>query len=62
MEPNGLLRIDGKRPDGLSLIPWKTGKFVLWIFTVVNTLTISNIKHSSQNTDAAAEAASFRKV
>ena len=24
-EPVGLLRDDGKRPDGLSLIPWRGG-------------------------------------
>ena len=25
-EPQGLLRSDGKRPDGITLIPWKAGK------------------------------------
>ena len=25
-EPNGLSRLDGKRPDGLTLIPWQSGK------------------------------------
>ena len=30
-EPVGLVRIDGKRPDGLTLIPWQGGKAAnLW--------------------------------
>ena len=29
-EPNGLSRSDGKRPDGLSLIPWHEGKPLCW--------------------------------
>jgi len=27
-EPQGLLRSDGKRPDGLTLIPWQDGRYV----------------------------------
>ena len=33
-ELNGLSRSDGKRPDGLSLIPWQEGKPVCWDVTV----------------------------
>jgi len=29
-EPNGLSRSDGKRPDGLTLVPWKEGKPLTW--------------------------------
>jgi len=25
-EPQGLCRSDGKRPDGLTLVPWQSGK------------------------------------
>jgi len=25
-EPSGLFRTDGKRPDGLRLVPWQSGK------------------------------------
>ena len=25
-EPSGLFRSDGKRPDGLTLVPWSSGK------------------------------------
>ena len=36
-EPSGLLRTDGKRPDGVTLIPWKDGRCVTWDVTVVDT-------------------------
>ena len=36
-EPSGLLRSDGKRPDGLTLIPWKNGRCVTWDVTVWQT-------------------------
>src|SRR6218665_2137382 len=28
-EPQGLLRSDGKRPDGITLIPWKAGRSLI---------------------------------
>ena len=31
MKPTGFSRIDGKRSGCSSLIPWKTGKSVLWV-------------------------------
>jgi len=34
-EPSGLLRSDGKRPDGLSLVPWQSGKALCWDVTVI---------------------------
>jgi len=35
-EPTGLTRLDGKRPDGLTLVPWQGGKPVTWDITVVS--------------------------
>ena len=29
LEPTGLLRTDGKRPDGMSLAPWSSGKLLV---------------------------------
>ena len=37
-EPSGLFRSDGKRPDGLTLIPWKNGRCVAWDVTVTDSL------------------------
>jgi len=36
-EPVGLLRSDGKRPDGLTLVPWQSGKPLTWDVTVAHT-------------------------
>ena len=35
-EPVGLLRSDGKRPDGLTLVPWQSGKPLTWDVTVTH--------------------------
>ena len=41
-EPIGLARIDEKRPDGATLIPWKRGKPLAWDVTVRDTCRISS--------------------
>jgi hypothetical protein len=38
LEPNGLSRDDGKRPDGMTLVPWIKGQPLVWDVTVVDTL------------------------
>ena len=42
-EPSGLIRSDGKRPDGLYLIPWHQGKCVTWYMFVINPLASSYV-------------------
>ena len=37
MEPVGLSRTDGKRPDGISIFPFSNGKALCWDATCVNT-------------------------
>jgi len=34
-EPSELVRTDGKRPDGLTLVPWQSGKLMCWDVTVI---------------------------
>ena len=34
-EPTGLFRTDEKRPDGLTLVPWQSGKSLCWDVTVI---------------------------
>jgi hypothetical protein len=60
-EPVGLLRSDGKRPDGLTQIPWKAGKCMTWDVTVTDTLAESYLLATSSTAGAAAEGASERK-
>ena len=61
-EPSGLSRTDGKRPDGVTLVPWKSGRCVTWDVTVTDTLAQSYLPMTSQTTGAAAEAAADRKT
>ena len=43
LEPVGVCRDDGKRPDGMSLIPWRRGLPLLWDFTCSDTLVPSHL-------------------
>ena len=43
-EPPGLCRRDGKRPDGLTLVPWAHGKLLVWDVTVVDALAPSRVE------------------
>jgi hypothetical protein len=60
-EPTGLLRSDGKRPDGLTQIPWHGGKCLTWDVTVTDTLAASYVDLTAANAGAAAEGAASRK-
>ena len=42
LEPVGVCREDAKRPDGMTLIPWESGRALLWDFTCWDTLAPSN--------------------
>ena len=61
-EPLGLTRVDGKRPDGLTLVPWQTGRSATWDVTVVHTLAASYVAQSAVNAASAAEVAASRKA
>jgi len=57
----GLVRRDGKRPDGLSLIPWQGGKPLTWDVTVVSTLATSYVQTAGRAAGSVAELAAERK-
>jgi hypothetical protein len=61
LEPNGLFRNDGKRPDGMTLIPGIKGQPLVWDVTVVDTLADSYVLKTSEVLGFAAEMASKRK-
>ena len=61
MEPTGLSRSNGKRPDGLTLVPWSAGKSIIWDVTVVDTLAASHIQTTSKTAGGAAEITVARK-
>ena len=60
-EPSGLFRTDGKRPDGITQIPWSSGKSAVWDVTIVDTLAQSYIHHTANSARSAAEIAVSRK-
>lgn len=60
-EPAGLLRSDGKRPDGLTQIPWQAGRCMTWDVTVTDTLAESYLATTSTVAGSAAEGAASRK-
>jgi len=61
-EPSGLSRSDGKRPDGLTLIPWHAGRSLIWDVTVSCTTADSYLEASSREAGAAAELAASNKM
>ena len=61
-EPPGLLRSDGKRPDGCTQIPWSAGKCLAWDVTVTDTLAPSYAHLSSVSAGSVAERAAERKI
>jgi len=61
-EPAGLLRSDGKRPDGLTLIPWHGGRSATWDVTVTDTMAASYLGSTSTMAGGAAKAAADRKI
>jgi len=60
-EPNGLFRSDRKRPDGLTLVPWQSGKSLCWDVTVSCPLAESYVTEAAREAGAAAELAATRK-
>lgn len=61
LEPVGLERKDGKRVDGMTLIPWSRGQTLIWDATCTDTLAPSNIKFSAKESGKAAEEKAKRK-
>ena len=47
LEPRGLYRTDGKRPDGVTMIPWEMGKQLVWDVTFVDALASSRLNQGS---------------
>ena len=43
LEPSGLYRSDGKRPDGCSILPWRCGKVLVWDATCPDTHAPSHL-------------------
>ena len=62
LEPRGLFRSDGKRPDGQTLVPWARGKCLVWDATVVDTFAPSHLPQTALAVGAAADRAESKKT
>ena len=61
-EPQGLCRSDGKHPDGLTLVPWQSGKPLIWDVTVVCPLAEFYVALAARESTATAEMAASNKT
>ena len=61
-EPLGLTRRDGKRPDGVTLLPWANGRCLAWDVTVPDTTAASHLNCTSLAAGSAAEHAAELKI
>ncbi|GAU91622.1 hypothetical protein RvY_03845 [Ramazzottius varieornatus] len=62
LEPKGVLRDDSqKRTDGITLVPWKEGKALVWDVTCVDSVCQTYRKGSAQNAGHAANKAEENK-
>ena len=62
LEPPGLLRLDGKRPDGVTVVPWRCGKLLVWDATCPDTFAPSYSSHATLAAGEVAALAEERKV
>ncbi len=60
-EPAHLTLGNGKRPDGITLVPFARGRCATWDVTVVDTFAASYVARTASKAGAAAEAAEDRK-
>ena len=61
LEPVGVDRGDGKRPDGISVFPFSKGKCLCWDATCVDTFAASHIYRSAVSAGSAAREAEVKK-
>ena len=61
LEPTGTCLEDGRRPDGMTMIPFSKGKALLWDATCVDTYATSHLNLSSVTAGAAASEAEIKK-
>ena len=47
IEPRGPIRTNGKRPDGVTMVPWEMGKQLVWEVMVVEALEPTRLNQGS---------------
>ena len=54
LEPSGIYRSEGKRPDGITMVPWERGKLMVWDVTCSDTFANSYAAAASREPRAVA--------
>ena len=62
LEPKSLSRDDGKRPDGLTVLPWANDRCLVWDFTCPDTLAASHLNRAVVSPGLVANDAGDRKT
>ena len=62
LEPAGLWGSDGKRPDGMTIIPWSRGRLLVWDATCCDVFAASHIGAAVSEPGAVAAKAEDKKV
>ena len=60
-EPHSLCTNNGKRPDGVTQVPWKRGRCLAWDATCPDTFAVSHLQSSSSQAGSAAATAELTK-
>ena len=61
LEPSGFSRSDGKRPDGITVVPWKSGRMMIWGVTCPDTFAVSYQSLATTEADMVAARAEENK-
>ena len=61
LEPSGITRSDGKRPDGATIMPWKNGRTMVWDATCPDTFAPSHVAHAAREAGTVASQAERNK-
>ena len=61
-EPHGLIRGDMRRPDGVTLVPWRNGRYLVWDVTCNDTLAAAYVTTTSVTAGGLADWSEDRKL
>ena len=62
LEPTGIARSDGRRPDGISVMPWRNGRTLVWDATCPDTFAPSHVALAAREAGLVASQAEKAKT
>ena len=62
LEPSGIMHSDGKRPDGATVMPWKSGQTLAWDATCPDTFAPSHVALAAREAGNVASQAERKKL